>query len=84
MRHGAIESPAQRIVDLTSELKRAIETAPLEEQVLAGIVARDDFHATFALFIEAQRAHQARSGSRLAEVATVSSEIASASSTAGA
>jgi hypothetical protein len=41
-------------------------TAPLEEKVLASIVSRDDFHATFALFLEAERAFR---GSRRARVA---------------
>jgi hypothetical protein len=50
-------------------LRRAIETAPPPDRVLAGIVAHDDFHKTFALFLEAQRAFRGDRGSRLAEVA---------------
>jgi hypothetical protein len=65
------ESLAQAIVDRASDLRRAIETTPQPDRVLAGIVAFDDLATIFRTFHASQQSFSRRVASRPSQIPAI-------------
>jgi hypothetical protein len=55
---GRVKTAAEEIVDLVSDLRHAMQAAPLPDKVAASLVSFDDFQAVFFEFLAAQKAAQ--------------------------
>ena len=58
---GRVKTAAEEIVDLVSDLRHAMQAAPLPDKVAASLVSFDDFQAVFYEFLAAQKAFRANS-----------------------